>query len=265
MANPSSTAPYQIFILYGGYQPLIVATEASHGHNWTVDLPVGGPYILSMKDANDYTGGTSFTFIVQDPAIGVTCDATSQYSTNSLQVTSAGTYAECSSLVVTVQGGTSPYTMQIFAAHRPPKTTTWTTSTMSYTIDLQPPGQFFVMVTDSTGLRGVEGIQSKEHFPPPSRTIPIPPSGSSSSSSSSLGVQNTQTTTTTTTVITGIDEPNGTYTCVDSLSPNPSDLPSGYPQVPQQQSLSQLPQNPRLTINFQLSLEVPWVEQRSSS
>lgn len=231
-ANPSSTPPYQILILYGGYQPIIIATEASHAYSWIASLPVGGPYILYMKDASDYTGGTSLVFNVQDPGAGVACGATSQFSTNSLRVTSTGTNAECSNLVVTTQGGTPPYTMQIFANERPPKTTTWTTSTMSYTIDLQPPEQFFVMVTDSTGRRGVEGIHSvlngdtscynqamtviEGALPTTlsystSSTIPIPPSGSSSSSSSSLGVQNTQTTTIIT-VITGTNNPNGTYT-----------------------------------------------------
>jgi len=46
-------------VYYPGYQPIVIATVNGLGYNWTVGLPIGGPYIMSMKDANGYTGGVS--------------------------------------------------------------------------------------------------------------------------------------------------------------------------------------------------------------
>ncbi|KAG8956353.1 hypothetical protein FRC04_004434, partial [Tulasnella sp. 424] len=31
--------------------------EHTHEYNWQVDLPVGGPYLVSMYDGNGATGG----------------------------------------------------------------------------------------------------------------------------------------------------------------------------------------------------------------
>jgi hypothetical protein len=52
-------APFSMYVLYGGYQPFLVASVATTTYNWTVELPTGGPYIVTMKDANGYTGGVS--------------------------------------------------------------------------------------------------------------------------------------------------------------------------------------------------------------
>lgn len=97
---------------------------------------------------------------------------------------------------------------------------------------MQPSEQFFVVVTDKTGLKAVEGIHTVVNgdttcyerattviegaLPTtlsydPSSTVSIPPARSSSSSSSSRVIQNTETTTIVT-VVTYSDGSSGTYT-----------------------------------------------------
>ncbi|PVG00843.1 hypothetical protein CPB86DRAFT_782064 [Serendipita vermifera] len=234
-AEPDMQAPFSLIALTGGYQPFQFASTSSTGYNWNVQLPTGGPYIMTMKDANGYTGGTSLVFQVTDPTIGTTCD-TNTFTPNNLTITTSGSFAECSGITVTAQGGTAPYTMQILVGMRPPKTTTWTTSTMSYTIDLQPSEQFFVLVTDANGNTALGGIYTVETgdtacynvattvvsglLPTtlsydPSSTVSIPPRTSSGAGGSI--VQNTATTTVTT-VVTFRDGSSSTYT----LGPNAS-------------------------------------------
>lgn len=58
-ANPASTPPYTLFAITGGNQPLVVGTSSANSYNWTVQLPAGNSYIMSMRDANGYTGGVS--------------------------------------------------------------------------------------------------------------------------------------------------------------------------------------------------------------
>ncbi|PVG01881.1 hypothetical protein CPB86DRAFT_781268, partial [Serendipita vermifera] len=140
------------------YQPFQIASvNDSRGYNWTIELPAGREYILTMEDANGYTGGTSFVLQVADSQVGTNC-GTDTLTPNNLTISLSGTFAQCSGLVVKAEGGTAPYTMQIIGASRPPKTTTWTTSTMSYTIDMGPSEPFFVLVTDAEGRTAMDGI-----------------------------------------------------------------------------------------------------------
>ncbi|PVG01879.1 hypothetical protein CPB86DRAFT_62041 [Serendipita vermifera] len=156
-AVPTMQGPFSLTALTGGYQPFQFASVNDTGYNWTVQLPAGGPYMMTMKDANGYTGGTSLVFQVPDSPPGTRCD-TDTLTPNNLTIAITSSFAECSGMIVTAQGGTAPYTMQIIVSQRPPKTSTWTTSTMSYTIDLQPSEQFFVFVRDANGRTALNGI-----------------------------------------------------------------------------------------------------------
>ncbi|CCA70002.1 hypothetical protein PIIN_03942 [Serendipita indica DSM 11827] len=160
-ANPNSTAPYAVYVYRGGYQPIVVVDNYQERRfNWTVQLPLGGPNILTIVDANGYFGGNSLVFDVQAPFTD-TCD-TNPMTPNSLNITTSGSLcvikawstmysllprAECSAIIVNVDGGVPPYTMQIVPSQ-------------AYQIDIGSGEQFFVKVSDSAGNVGVNGLHT---------------------------------------------------------------------------------------------------------
>ncbi|PVG01880.1 hypothetical protein CPB86DRAFT_781264 [Serendipita vermifera] len=236
-AVPNMQTPISVIALTEGYQPYQIALgNDTRGYNWTIELPAGRQYILTMNDANGYTGGNSFVLDVADSPVGVNC-STNTLTPNNLTLSVSSSFAECSSMIVKASGGTAPYTMQILAASRPAKTTTWTTSTMSYTIDMGASEQFFVHVKDAAGKIALDGLYevgvgdtacyevattvTSGNLPTtlsydPTSTVSIP--ARSSTGPVGPGVLQNTATTTATTVVTFRDGSISTYT----LAPNAS-------------------------------------------
>ncbi|CCA70001.1 hypothetical protein PIIN_03941 [Serendipita indica DSM 11827] len=151
-ANPSTTAPYAVYVYRAGYQPIVVVDNfQARQLNWTVELPVGGPNILTVVDAKGYSAGNSMAFYVQSPFTDA-C-GTNPATPNSLNISTSGSLAECSAIIVNVDGGVPPYTMSIIPSLRPPKTT-------AYQIDMKSGELFFIKVSDSTGKIGINGMHT---------------------------------------------------------------------------------------------------------
>ncbi|KAG9026177.1 hypothetical protein FRB95_009319, partial [Tulasnella sp. JGI-2019a] len=120
LAVPNSTPPMQgpfTFTFFReGYEPFVLpvgmGTPNKLGnltYHWNVQLNVGGPYQVSLADANGAMGGVvPLDSVVLATSPGGTCTPTNVPAAT-LNLTTSANLNECATMAVSVTGGTPPY------------------------------------------------------------------------------------------------------------------------------------------------------------
>ncbi|KAG8865493.1 hypothetical protein FRB97_004694 [Tulasnella sp. 331] len=128
--------PFELDVYSQFQAPLSINAGTVFYYLWTVDLDIGGPYLLSMEDAFGGTGGTSLSFnVVADP-LGSTCGSSGMVSSN-LQLDVSSNRAQCGDVPISVSGGTPPYTLTVVPESSIPKMVTYSTGNVNYTLDIK--------------------------------------------------------------------------------------------------------------------------------
>ncbi|KAG8880350.1 hypothetical protein FRB98_005172 [Tulasnella sp. 332] len=92
-----------------GDEPRVYDAGLGQSWNWEVDLPTGGPYMLSMNDAAGGTGGVSLVFNVLAASPASNCATNLAPST--LNFTVNGSIDQCGTISITPSSGVPPFTL----------------------------------------------------------------------------------------------------------------------------------------------------------
>ncbi|KAG8987579.1 hypothetical protein FRB93_004450 [Tulasnella sp. JGI-2019a] len=153
LAHPP-LGPFDLNVYSQFREPLTINQGTTFWHLWTVDLDIGGPYLLSMNDAYGGTGGVSQAFnVVADP-LGSTCGSSGMIS-SALQLDVSAQRAQCSNVSIAVTGGTPPYTLTVVPEMSLPKAVTYSTGTFNYTLDIKAGVNAVFSVVDVLGSGAV--------------------------------------------------------------------------------------------------------------
>ncbi|KAG8863491.1 hypothetical protein FRB96_008231 [Tulasnella sp. 330] len=153
-AIPPPTSPYQVVVYREGYSPLVYSNLTGGLFHWSVNLPVGGPYMMSMNDAAGGTGGVAATFSVVASPDGETCLG-SGITPASLAFNLNGPTTVCETIPITATGGTPPFKLTVLPDNSPPKTINYASGNFAYVLDVAPALKTFLLLQDSTGKSGV--------------------------------------------------------------------------------------------------------------
>ncbi|KAG8863489.1 hypothetical protein FRB96_008229 [Tulasnella sp. 330] len=153
-AIPPPTPPYQFVLYREGYSPLVYPAGTNGTYLWQVDVPIGGPYMMSMNDAANGTGGVVETFsVVADPA-GETCPTWALVPAT-LSFTLGAPTNVCNTIPITAVGGTPPFTMTILPDNATPKTIHYASGHFDYVLDVASGTNTFLVLKDANGESGV--------------------------------------------------------------------------------------------------------------
>lgn len=71
--SPPIQGPFKITFYLESHEPYVLDLlnasqdlDGSFGFDWQINLPTGGPYLVSMTDANDANGGVRLSFSFDD-------------------------------------------------------------------------------------------------------------------------------------------------------------------------------------------------------
>ncbi|KAG9025784.1 hypothetical protein FRB95_009784 [Tulasnella sp. JGI-2019a] len=149
LAHPP-LGPFDLNVYSQFRAPLTINQGTTFWHLWTVNLDIGGPYLLSMNDAYGGTGGTSMAFnVIADP-LGSTCGSSGMVS-SALQLDVSAQRAQCGNVSVSVSGGTPPYTLTFVPELSLPKMVTYSTGNFNYTLDTKAGVNAIFSVEDALG------------------------------------------------------------------------------------------------------------------
>ncbi|KAG8998391.1 hypothetical protein FRB95_009320 [Tulasnella sp. JGI-2019a] len=159
-STPPMQGPFTFTFFREGYQPFLL--EVGNGtpnalgnltYQWNVQLPVGGPYEVSLADANGAMGGvvplTSVT------ASGEACTPTNLVASTLILTTTPANLTECATITVNVTGGKPPYTFEEVVEWATTKTTKYSTGYFDYVLDAKSGSRVALAVTDSSGKGAV--------------------------------------------------------------------------------------------------------------
>ncbi|KAG9038074.1 hypothetical protein FRB95_003002 [Tulasnella sp. JGI-2019a] len=153
-SNPMPTAPYQLLIYKEGMSPLTYAAGAGPTLQWQVNLPTGGPYLMSMGDSAGGTGGVGTSFNVLSNPAGVTCTS-SGLTQGTLNFTLGAVTNQCNTIPITAADGTPPFTLTVLPQEYPPKHVIYDSGSFDYVLDLPAGVNTYISLQDSTGRGGV--------------------------------------------------------------------------------------------------------------
>ncbi|KAG8863488.1 hypothetical protein FRB96_008228 [Tulasnella sp. 330] len=153
-AIPPPTPPYQFVLYREGYSPLVYPAGSNGTYLWQVDVPNGGPYMMSMNDAANGTGGVAETFSVVSDPNAVTCP-TGALTPATLAFNLGAVTNVCNTIPITTVGGTPPFTMTVLPDNAPPKIIHYGSGHFDYVLDVPAGTNTFLTIKDANGQAGV--------------------------------------------------------------------------------------------------------------
>ncbi|KAG8984907.1 hypothetical protein FRB93_006161 [Tulasnella sp. JGI-2019a] len=156
--SPTIKAPFTFTFYLEGHDPYPLnagsgtpLTGSHLGFDWVVDLPTGGPYQISLSDANGALGGVGSYLYILGESPPVSACTPIILTPSELTLTINGDESQCSTMNVTVTGGTPPYTFTAVQQDIEPKMISYSTGNFQYVLDIGAGHNVTYGVTDSTG------------------------------------------------------------------------------------------------------------------
>ncbi|KAG8998389.1 hypothetical protein FRB95_009322 [Tulasnella sp. JGI-2019a] len=161
-STPPMLGPFTFTFFREGYEPYTLPVGMGKRnklgnltYQWSVQLPVGGPYQVSLADANGAVGGAvPLVSVEAATAPGRACTPTNLV-TSTLNLTTSTNQNECATMAMSVTGGTPPYRFTEVIEWETTKTTTYSTGYFNYVLDAKFNSHIVFAATDSTGKGAV--------------------------------------------------------------------------------------------------------------
>lgn len=160
--GPAPAPPYYLQVYTSTYlYPFIILAGSDSSFDWAVPFAPGTQYQICMFDANGNPGGcqATYTVIASPESDAPTCQNVSLPVALEVEAIVANApmsqyqwVEQCTAISVTPKNGTPPYIFTVAPGLHPPyNITSYSMTSMSWTVSLSWGSSFFVSVVDSEG------------------------------------------------------------------------------------------------------------------
>jgi len=160
--SSSAVSPPFTFTFYiAGYQPYLLNVGngnfngSVYQYQWTVNIPVGDEFQVSLTDSKGAPGGDINYVNVTAASPPDTSCTQAKLTGSSLTLSVGNNLNQCANVSINVIGGTAPYTFSAVEAWLQPKVVHYSGGSFTYVLDAAAGTEMSFAVTDSKGKGAV--------------------------------------------------------------------------------------------------------------